>query len=424
MSILLFEALKQYVGLGADDRTLLKSLHPRLRAAFPTIVGDFFQRVCRSQETRKLLKSDEQGRRLQAAIGEWLEEIFLGPQDGAYFEKRERIGRTQFRIGLLPCYTSAAMSQVRSALEAAIVTATAGEPQLLCPALSALGKVLGLDHALMTHFYYEERAVEWQNTVLGDNKGRITGTLSSEVDLTDRLRMEKILVEQKSLARLGEMASVVAHEVKNSLAGIGGAMQVLASSLPKENSYSSVIHEILERIDFLNETINDLLLFARPRKVQLETVSLRALIQSLLLLLENDSLFDKIGFDIFADDLSIPADGELLKMAFQNLVLNAAQAMNGEGRIAITMHANEEHCRIAVRDTGPGIPGPIREKVFEPFFSTKHRATGLGLPIAKRIVEAHGGQIALHCPPEGGTEVLIQLPRQAVKPQNSGNPPL
>ncbi len=423
MSLLLFEALQQYIGLGAEDRTLLKSLHPRIRTVFPSIVGDFFQRVCQSPETRKLLKSDEQGRRLQAAIRDWLDEIFLGPHDESYFEKRQRIGRTHFRVGLLPCYASAAICRVRCALEAAIVTATAGAPQSLSPALSALGKVLELDHALITHFYYEERIVEWQNTVLQDNHGRITGTLNSGVDITDRLRMEKILVEQKSLARLGEMASVVAHEVKNSLAGICGAIQVLDSSLPKETSYSPVIREILERIDFLNETINDLLIFARPRKVQLEMISLRDLIQSLLLLVENDSLFDKIRFDILADDLSLPADGELLKMAFQNLVLNAAQAMNGEGRIAITINSNERHCRIAVRDTGPGIPAPLREKVFEPFFSTKHRATGLGLPIAKRIVEAHGGQIALNCPPEGGTEILIQLPLQAVKPQDFKSPP-
>ena len=107
---------------------------------------------------------------------------------------------------------------------------------------------------------------------------------------------------------------------------------------------------------------------------------------------------------------TVAADVELLKIVFLNLFLNSAHAMRGKGTIAVSLTAGDGSCRIAVADTGPGIPPEVRAKLFTPFVTTKSRGTGLGLSTVKRLVEAHGGTIDVDCPPEGGTIVAISLP--------------
>jgi signal transduction histidine kinase len=111
-------------------------------------------------------------------------------------------------------------------------------------------------------------------------------------------------------------------------------------------------------------------------------------------------------------DVSLTGDGQLIKALFLNLMLNSAQAMGGKGRIELTVTRGGSRCRVAVRDYGPGIPENIRPDVFEPFFTTKSRGGGLGLAIARRTVELHGGSLAFACPPDGGTIMTVELPLQ------------
>jgi two-component system NtrC family sensor kinase len=106
----------------------------------------------------------------------------------------------------------------------------------------------------------------------------------------------------------------------------------------------------------------------------------------------------------------VSADPDMLKVVFQNLLINGAHAMQGKGRIRVAVESVDSTCQIAFVDTGPGIPPEIREKIFTPFFTTKSRGSGLGLPTVKRFVEAHDGQIAIEYPPAGGTTVFIRLP--------------
>ena len=100
----------------------------------------------------------------------------------------------------------------------------------------------------------------------------------------------------------------------------------------------------------------------------------------------------------------------MLQVVFQNILMNAAQAMECHGRIDVTIAVANGRCRVAVADRGPGMPGDVREKAFDAFFTTKHRGTGLGLPIAKRVVEAHGGAMQIDVPPQGGTTISVDLP--------------
>lgn len=264
-----------------------------------------------------------------------------------------------------------------------------------------------------------ERIIEWHHTVLTDELGAHVGTLSSGVDVTDRRRMIRELMEKDSLARLGEMAAVVAHEVRNPLAGISGAVQVIGASLAPDSQERVIVKEIVARIDALNATVNDILLFARPRLPRPIPTMMRTLMDEMLAQVRRDAAFKNLTLSAKGEDLRVKCDPELLKPVFLNLLVNAAQAMKDKGSITVSVNPVNDACRVVIHDSGPGIPEELRTKVFEPFFSTKTRGTGLGLSIARRLVEAHGGTITLACPPEGGTAVTIELPVSGPKVSES-----
>jgi two-component system sensor kinase FixL len=232
-------------------------------------------------------------------------------------------------------------------------------------------------------------------------------------DLSERAHIEHQLREQTTLARLGEMAAVIAHEVKNPLAGVRGAIQVIGSHLPQDSKDAAIAKEIVVRIDALNELMKDLLLFARPPQPKPATVELRALVVTTADLLSADPALKNVQVHIDGAAQSIEADAGLLTIVFENLLVNGAQAMQGQGTIRVTLSSLDDTCQIAFSDNGPGIPSEVREKIFTPFFTTKARGSGLGLPTAKRLIEAHGGHISIACPPDGGTTVTIHLPAQS-----------
>ena len=239
---------------------------------------------------------------------------------------------------------------------------------------------------------------------------KFTGILH---DLSGRVEIEGQLREQAALAKLGEMAAVIAHEVKNPLAGIRGAIQVLGDQLSGDGKKAQVLKEIVSRIDAFDQMMKDLLLFARPPKPRHAPTDLVPLVTTTAHLLSEDPALKEVDVEVEGSAPTISADPDMLRIVFQNLLINGAHAMHGKGRIRVAIGAVDSRCQIAFIDSGPGIPTEIREKIFTPFFTTKTRGSGLGLPTAKRLIEAHNGQIAIDCPPAGGTAVVIRLPISA-----------
>ncbi len=229
-------------------------------------------------------------------------------------------------------------------------------------------------------------------------------------DLTTRVRLEAQLREQAALARLGEMAAVIAHEVRNPLAGVRGAVQVVGARLPKESSDTAIVQEIVARIDGLNGLMQDLLLFARPPRPKSAPVEIETLVRLTADLLSRNPALAGLHVEVRGSHPPILADADLLRIVFENLIVNGAHAMNDAGTLQVEVGAVDGTCQIAVIDRGPGIPAEMRDKIFLPFFTTKSRGSGLGLPTAKRLVEAHRGTISVSCPPGGGTTVTVQLP--------------
>jgi PAS domain S-box-containing protein len=239
-----------------------------------------------------------------------------------------------------------------------------------------------------------------------EGRRHFTGILH---DLTQRVELEQLLSEQKALAKLGEMAAVVAHEVKNPIAGIRGALQVITSRMPAEQRDRAVLIDIIARLDALNRIVQDMLLFARPRALRQEPVAVEALVGQTATLIRQDPAMKALTI-LTSGDALITGDREMLQVAFQNILMNAAQAMDGRGSIDVAITTAGGTCRVDVVDRGPGMPPEVREKAFDAFFTTKHRGTGLGLPIAKRVAEAHGGTLQIEVSATGGTTVSVVLP--------------
>jgi len=252
-------------------------------------------------------------------------------------------------------------------------------------------------------------------SVAGEPK--FTGILH---DLSARVRMEEQLREQAALARLGEMAAVIAHEVKNPLAGVRAAVQIIGSRLPADAQDGAIVKEIVNRIDDLAELINELLLFARPPRPRFVPVDVAPIVAITAELLTIDPDLRNVRVDVRGSAPAVMADPALLKIVFLNLMVNGAQAMQNRGTLEIALREAGRECEVTFRDSGPGIPADIRERIFAPFFTTKSRGTGLGLPTARRFVEAHQGTLVVDCPAGGGTTVTVRLPVATIVPQDVG----
>jgi two-component system CheB/CheR fusion protein len=243
-----------------------------------------------------------------------------------------------------------------------------------------------------------------------DTRGKPYQYIAIRADITARKAAEERLAQQAALARVGQMAAVVAHEVRNPLAGIKGAIQVLMSRRTADDGELPVMRDIVARIDALSDLINDLMVFARPRPPRLAVVELHGLLADAITIVRRDPAAHGVEIVIEGTDVSVTADGELVRATLLNLLLNAAQAMAGQGQIVVGTQRDDRDAVVQIRDTGPGIPADIRDQIFEPFFTTKARGGGLGLPIARRTAELHGGSLTLECPSAGGTVVTMRLP--------------
>jgi len=264
-------------------------------------------------------------------------------------------------------------------------------------------------------------------------RDELGGLAKSFNAMVDRLRAARDEIEayhQQRLARaerlasLGELAASVAHEIKNPLAGIAGAVRILAEDMPASDPRKEIMGEILAQIRRLDGTVRDLLTFARPAQAEIGPCFLHQVLDRVLLVLAEDPAAANVRVvrEYHSDLPPVSADGKLLEQVFFNLLLNAVQAMGGQGTITLRTALGEPsttrtdgaplgpHVEIRVMDTGPGIPAHLLREIFTPFFTTKPRGIGLGLAITRRIVEEHGGRISGGNLPGQGAMFRICLP--------------
>ncbi|MGE5812982.1 MAG: two-component system sensor histidine kinase NtrB [Acidobacteriota bacterium] len=257
-----------------------------------------------------------------------------------------------------------------------------------------------------------------------DRAGRRIGATLFFKDLTRVEQLEERERLRDRLAALGEMAAAIAHEVKNPLAGIEVMAGILRRQLASNPDAQSVLNDIINEAKMANAIVQDVLEFVRPIRLEVERVSLPAVVHDAVTMAESQFGRANTTVDVqLAPDLpAIQADDHQLRQLFTNLLTNAFEALEGDGRVEIRGSVTEEDhgtaaeprptlmVVIEVADNGPGIPRDIVEKVFSPFFTTKAQGSGLGLAIVRKIVDAHDGRIDLSTRPGGGACFRITLP--------------
>jgi PAS domain S-box-containing protein len=257
-------------------------------------------------------------------------------------------------------------------------------------------------------------SVYWVDTTIVpfvNGAGKPRQYLSIRYDITARKRAEAELREREALVQLGQVAAVVAHEVRNPLAGLKATLQVMAPRVPEPGD-REVMGAMIKRIDDLNGKVSDLLLYARPHPPRLRTVEVRSLLAEVATSARAAVNPEGPPVAIIGDDCWARADAEMLRAAFLNLVVNACQACPTD-LVDVLVVTESDRCRVIVRDRGRGIPPDIRDRVFEPFVTTRPSCTGLGLAIVNRLISLQDGSVSLFDRPGGGTLAEVVLPRAA-----------
>lgn len=256
--------------------------------------------------------------------------------------------------------------------------------------------------------------VEVSTSLLRDDADEMVGIILIFADLTERKKMEEQIRRADRLATLGQLAAGIAHEIRNPLAGISGAIQILRDDILGNYPNREILDEIIERINTLNTAISNFLRFARPAPLQLSPTDINEVVQSVLFLISKQAETQGVNIVVECDN-SLPivmADSEQLQQMVLNMALNALQAIGERnGRVLFkTYRVNAlKQVVIKISDTGIGISAEELEQIFDPYFTTKIEGTGLGLSIAQRIIEEHGGSISVESEVGKGTTFKVSL---------------
>jgi signal transduction histidine kinase/iron only hydrogenase large subunit-like protein len=220
------------------------------------------------------------------------------------------------------------------------------------------------------------------------------------------------LIRTEKLASIGQLAAGVAHEINNPLGTILIYSHLIQKSLEPDDPKREDIALVISEANRAKEIVQGLLSFAREKKLRASEINVNDILEEVLSLVVNQSLFHNIKIKKSFDQgpQTIVADETQLKQVFLNIILNAAQAMEGNGKLTISTIFDKKQIKIKIADTGPGIPPEVMGKLFSPFFTTKEKGTGLGLAISYGIIERHQGKIDVETDLGKGSTFVIALP--------------
>jgi signal transduction histidine kinase len=237
------------------------------------------------------------------------------------------------------------------------------------------------------------------------------------VGLRSKRDLEEQLQRAERSAVVGRLASGIAHEIRNPLNFINLSIDHLrAAFAPKEEpgraQYTHILTTIKDELGRLNRLVSDFLSYGRPAKLKIKEFDARTLIEEVRDLVNTQAEQQGVKININqngARDTKLYGDTEQIKTCFSNLMINAIQAMPDGGALNVSMRPENSHLEIKFADTGSGITSEAMGQIFEPYFSTKETGIGLGLPLTKKIIEEHGGQIEVESEPDRGTTFTVTL---------------
>ncbi len=265
-----------------------------------------------------------------------------------------------------------------------------------------------------------------------DEIGQLMGSFNSMVDKLEqtKIELEKYHYQQMEradrLAAVGEMATGIAHEIKNPLACISGAVSVLADDYDINDPRREIVSKVLEQINRLDKTATDLLAFGKPGTPEFSYVDINELLKKTLFFVAQHPEARNVEriFELTRELPPVWIDIKQIQQVFFNIIINAIQAMPEGGLLTLTTdrvkQGDDDFVRVTIRDTGKGIGAELLAKIFVPFFTTKTQGTGLGLPICRQLVEHNHGIIEVDSFPQQGTTFSILLPAVSLSGEPTG----
>jgi len=246
---------------------------------------------------------------------------------------------------------------------------------------------------------------------LGRNFNHMMQQLRESREEIERLHRTQVS-RAEHLATLGELAAGLAHEIRNPLAGIAGVIEIIGRDLPPTSPAVAVVKDVRLEIVQINRILTDLLETARPHRPQVCRSNLNTTVEHAVMLARQQVLSKPIKIELQkAPDLpEVEHDSSQIHQVLLNLLLNAVQAIEGAGTVLVEMGSRDDCARVVVSDNGRGISPQHLPNIFRPFYTTKGNGTGLGLSLARRIVEEHHGRIEVSSVVGKGSKFEVVLP--------------
>jgi signal transduction histidine kinase len=375
-----------YVGFDAASSAALRAAHPLVAPQFGAIIDDFYDTIEAHPDARAAIKGGAaQIARLKQSLLLWIDELFRGPHDEAYFERRARIGRVHVRIDLPQMYMLTAMDRIRLRSADVLRDDPGVEPAALRRMLTALHQVLDIELAIMLETYRDDL-------------------------LTKNRTAER-------LATIGQFAAGIGHELRNPLGVVESSAYLVSRRLEQlqvnDAGVTRHMEKIATEVKRSGKTINDLLELARSRPLARRRVDARDFVAEAIPTAHLPAT-TVVSNDV-PEGIPLDADPDQLARVLTNLLINASQATPAEqanGHVWVDAWREGTVTVLRVRDDGPGVPAALREQVFEALFTTKAKGSGLGLALCRRVAEAHGGTVTLE-PSERGAVFRVSIPDQS-----------
>ena len=287
--------------------------------------------------------------------------------------------------------TDGARSLARGELDTRIIAESRDELGTLAQAFNDMAESLAANRAELTH------------------KNEALSTANEHMQ-----SMQEQLLRSERLAAIGQLAAGVSHEIDNPVGIILGHAELLLEDLKEDDPLCDDVAAIIDECRRCKRITGGLLGFARSPEGHHDRVDLNQLVEETVASLRPQMLFKDLDLkvDLLNEALFVTGDADQLRQVMINILLNAAQSLQGAGCLQVSLVKQSDHALMNVDDNGPGIPEADRERVFQPFFSTKAHGegTGLGLPLCRKLVEAQGGEIYVHQAPLGGARLSVSLP--------------
>jgi signal transduction histidine kinase len=373
-----YQELQRYVGWTDDDSRKVQELKPFVAPHFPALIEDFYAEIQKHPNALRVFTGGaEQIERLKGTLLQWLDQLFSGQYDEDYAYRRWKIGYRHVEIGLDQVFTNMALSRLRRGLMTILGAAWKGPIEALLARRQVVNTLIDLDLALIEDAYQTEYLIRREAT--------------------------------ERLVLMGQVAGGVAHELRNPLNVIKTSVfYLLNAKNPSAEKTQTHLQRIERQVGQAEDVIASLVRFARMPLPELAPVDVNNLVTSVLSSVERPENVE-VSLEIPNPIGQVIADAGQVRIVLENLVRNAFDAMPNGGQLIIRAVPAGPYLDILVSDTGHGIEPERLKRVMEPFYSTKARGVGLGLAMAKALIEKNNGRITATSEPGRGSTFTVRL---------------